>query len=89
MAALEDRAFMKVCAHLASCLGITIASARRKVDLAATRVGVKDLAGRKAIADSLLKEALSLPGEGEESVSVRFDQLLSALAEEENFMVED
>ncbi len=89
MAAIEDHSYLKICAQLASCLSISIASARRKVELVAARDGIRDLSARKAIAERLLEQARSLPQKGEDAVAVQFDQLLAALAEEENFMVED
>ncbi len=90
MAPLEDHAYMKLCAELASCLSISLASARRKVDLVAARDGVKALNERKLIAERLLDEARTRKdGSAEASASAQLDQLLEALAEDENFMVED
>ena len=80
---------MKICADLASCLSISIASARRQVELAAAREGVKDLKKKKDIAELLLNQARSSSSSGDRSASTQLDQLLRALAEDENFMVED
>ncbi len=88
MATMEDHSYLKICAELASCLSISIAAARRKVSLAAIESGVKDPQGRKAIAERLLAEAKSL-NQGDQTSAEQFDQLLEALAEEENFMLED
>ena len=80
---------MKLCAELASRLSISLASARRKVELVAAKDGVKDLNARKLIAERLLKEErISKKSQGI-SASAQLDELLEALAEEENFMVED
>ena len=54
---LEDHVYMKLCAELASCLSVSLASARRQVELVAARDGVKDLNERKLIAQRLLDEA--------------------------------
>jgi len=89
MAAIQDHAFVKLCAELASCLSISLASAQRQVELAASREGVKDLEARKAIAKHLLEEARSRPREGKGAPGPQLDQLLKALAHDENFMVED
>ncbi len=89
MAPIEDHVYMKCCAELASCLSISIASARRKVELAAAKNGVKDSAARTVIAKRLLEEARSLDIGGNESGAAQLDDLLKILAEEENFMVED
>ena len=80
---------MKVCADLASCLSISIASAKRQVELAAAKEGVKDLQKKKGIAEFLLNQALARQSSGENAASTQLDQLLTALAEDENFMVED
>ena len=89
MAPMEDHLYMKVCADLASCLSISIASARRQVELAAAKEGVKDLKKKKDIAELLLNQARARSSSGERSASTQLDQLLTALAEDENFMVED
>jgi len=87
---LEDHVYMKLCAALASCLSISLASARRQVEFVAMKDGVKDLNQRKLIAQRLLDEArISKNSSKEASASAQLDQLLEALAEEENFMVED
>ena len=89
MAPLEDHAYLKICAELASCLSISLASARRQVELMAAREGVKDLKTRKLIAERLLKESRNKNMSEDISSSVHLDNLLKALAEDENFMVED
>ena len=89
MAPMDDHLYMKVCADLASCLSISIASARRQVELAAAKEGVKDLKKKKDIAELLLKQARVRSSSGERSASTQLDQLLTALAQDENFMVED
>ena len=89
MAPLEDHDYIKHCADLASCLSISIASARRQVELAAVRDGVKDLQTKKKIAQRLLDEIRSRPTLGKGTPSAQLDELLKALAEDENFMVED
>ena len=81
--------YMKLCAQLASCLSISLASARRKVELAVAREGVKDLTAKKTIAERLLNEARSRQELEGISSSAHLDHLLTALAEEENFMTED
>ena len=89
MAAIQDHALVKLYAELASCLSISLASARRKVELAASREEIRDLEGRKAIAERLLEEARSRPTEGEDASGSQLDRLLEAVASDENFMVED
>ena len=89
MASIQNHEYVKICSELATCLSISIASARRKVEIAARQQGVKDLLTKKLIAEKILKEALLEMKELDEKSSSRLDKLLVALAEEENFMVED
>ena len=46
MPLIEDHHYLKLCAQLASYLSISIAAARRKVELAAAKEGKKDLNSR-------------------------------------------
>ncbi len=89
MARIEDHEYLKLCAQLASCLSISIAASRKKVDLACALKQVKDISSRKEIASMLLKEAKKNSLKDGESITNQLDNLLEALAEEENFMVED
>ena len=73
------------CGQLASALSISIASARRKVDLVAAKEGVRDNEGRLLIAQRLLVEA---QGVGEESRQL-LDVLLEAVKEEEMYLGDD
>ncbi len=89
MASISDRQYSKTCAELAACLSISIASARRKVEIAAAQEGIKDLNLRKEIAKNLLNKALLMKDSGQNLAASNLDNLLEALAEEENFMIED
>lgn len=85
MAAPQDKDFVTACGKLASALSISIASARRKVDLVAAKEGVRDNEGRLLIAQRLLLEA---QGVGEESRQL-LDVLLEAVKEEEMYLGDD
>ena len=89
MPLIEDHHYLKICAQLASSLSISISAARRKIEVAAAKEGKKDLQSRKEIAKELLDEALNVDKKQIGSASASFDQLLKALKEEENFMLED
>ncbi len=89
MASIEDHEYLKICAQLATCLSISLASARKKVEFVAAKEGVKDLPSRRSIAERLLQKALSQKASDEGWKAAEFDQLLEALAEDDNFMVED
>ena len=58
-------------------------------EFAAAKDGGRDPLGRKSIAQGLLDEAKSISQSGDGKSEVDFDELLAALAHEENFMIED
>ena len=89
MPLIEDHHYLKICAQLASSLSISIAAARRKVEVAAAKEGKKDLQSRKEIAQKILDQTLEEGEKQSDSASASFDKLLKALKEEENFMLED
>ena len=89
MPLIEDHYYLKICAQLATSLSISIAAARRKVEVAAAKEGKKDLQSRKEIAQKILDQTIEKDKKQNDSASASFDQLLKALKEEENFMLED
>ena len=89
MPLIEDHHYLKICAQLASSLSISISAARRKVEVTAAKEGKKDLQSRKEIAQKILEQNLNEDKKQSVSASASFDQLLKALKEEENFMLED
>ena len=89
MPLIEDHHYLKICAQLASSLSISIAAARRKVEVAAAKEGKKDLQSRKKIAQNILDQIIEEGQNQSNSASASFDKLLKALKEEENFMLED
>ena len=89
MPLIEDHHYLKICAQLASSLSISIAAARRKVEGAAAKEGKKDLQSRKELAQKILDQIIDNDTKQSKSASASFDQLLKALKEEENFMIED
>ena len=89
MPLIEDHHYLKICAQLASSLSISIAAARRKVEVAAAKEGKKDLQSRKDIAQKILDQTFEEDNKQSNSASESFDQLLKALKEDEKFMLED
>ncbi len=89
MSRIDDHGYLKVCAQLASCLTISIAAAKKKIDLACASKGVRDISSRKKIAEKLLRDAKKNSLKEGDSITNQLDNLLEALAEDENFMVED
>ncbi|MFO0105659.1 MAG: hypothetical protein ACK516_10325, partial [Cyanobium sp.] len=71
--------------RLASLLGVSLASARRKVEIRAARDGIRDSAGKLALAGQLLAEAEASGHDNHDLLT----SLLEAVGNDENFMVED
>ena len=88
MSSIKEHDYLKVCAKLASCFSISISAAKKKIDLEAAKQGIRDIASRKEIATELLEAARKSSLE-ETTTTHQLDHLLAALAEDENFMVED
>jgi hypothetical protein len=85
MAGIPDREYNAACGRLASRLGISIAAARRKVDIRAAQQGSRDPAARLALAEAMLAEVNASGVDNAE----RLTAMLQALHAEENFMTED
>ena len=58
MAGIPDRAYNAACGKLASQLGISLASARRKVEVKAAQQGLRDSAAKQELAEQLLADAI-------------------------------
>ena len=89
MSSIKEHDYLKICAELASVLTISIAAAKKKIDVEAAKKGARDISSRKDIAETLLAEARKNSVSEKNSMTNQLDTLLEALAEEENFMVED
>ena len=89
MSSIKEHAYLKICAELASLLTISIAAAKKKIDYEAAKKGARDISSRKDIAETLLEEARKKSLSDKNSMTNQLDTLLEALAEEENFIVED
>lgn len=85
MSAIPDRNYNAACGRLAGWLGVSIASARRRVDIRAAKEGLTETAARIALAERMLAEAQA---SGVDNQSL-LDAQLVALRTEENFMTED
>jgi hypothetical protein len=85
MSAIPDRNYNAACGRLAGWLGVSIASARRRVDIRAAKEGLIETAARIALAERMLAEAQA---SGVDNQAL-LDAQLVALRTEENFMTED
>jgi hypothetical protein len=85
MPGLSDRGYAAACAQLASHLGVSLGSARRRVEIQAAREGIRDVAGRTELAERLLAEAQA---SGIDRAAL-LDAQLEAAEEDDGFMLED
>ncbi|MCP9891146.1 hypothetical protein KBY57_08780 [Cyanobium sp. Aljojuca 7D2] len=85
MAGIPDRAYNAACGKLASQLGISLAAARRKVDVKASQQGLRETAAKLTLAEQMLAEAQSSGTNNHDLLT----SLLEAVGNDENFMVED
>lgn len=81
----SDRVYATACGRLASALGISQSSARRRVDLRAVREGLRSSEEKLALAERMLAETEA------SSIDIGdiFTRQLTSLASEEYFMTED
>ncbi|MEB3158608.1 MAG: hypothetical protein VKK03_04015 [Synechococcus sp.] len=89
MASIQDHDYLRVCAELARCLGVSQSAARRRVEMAAAKEGLRDVEARKRIASQLLEDTRREQSEGDPASRPNLDALLVASPEDENFMLED
>lgn len=85
MVAIPDRAYNAACGRLASRLGVSLAAARRKVDIQAAREGLRQVADRIALAERMLQE---VEADGTDRDAL-FSALLEVSPEDADFMAED
>ncbi|MCP9850590.1 hypothetical protein [Cyanobium sp. Morenito 9A2] len=85
MVAPTNPTYATAYARLASLLNISLASARRKVDLRATQEGLRAMEDKIALAGRMAEDAHA----GSAANGQLLDSLLTAVQSEMNFMDED
>jgi len=85
MPPLSDRDYSVACGQLASFMGISLASARRKVDIRAVREGLRGVDDKIALAERMLAE---IRASGVDMGDL-FSAQLHTVGSDDNFMVED
>ncbi|MCT0225373.1 hypothetical protein [Synechococcus sp. CS-1328] len=85
MVAIPDRTYNAACGRLASRLGVSLASARRKVDVRASQEALRDVASKVALAERMLEEVIASGVDNEALLS----SVLGAVSSEEYFLDED
>ncbi|MEB3266766.1 MAG: hypothetical protein VKN13_09170 [Cyanobacteriota bacterium] len=85
MAGIPDRAYNAACARLASAMGISLAAARRKVDVQAAQADLRSSADKQALAERLLSEAQAAP----QPITELLTAQLGTVGNDDRFMTED
>jgi hypothetical protein len=85
MPGIPDRSFNAACGHLATQLGISLAAARRRVEILAAKEGLRDTAAKLALAERLLEDTRA---SGLDRGQL-FDGQLRSVGEDDLFMIED
>ncbi|MEO1004046.1 MAG: hypothetical protein AAFX65_13175 [Cyanobacteria bacterium J06638_7] len=85
MAGISDRAYSSTCARLASVLGVSLDSARRRVEIRAAQAGIRERGAKLALAEELLAELQASSSDHHSLLTAQ----LGAVGSDESFMVED
>jgi hypothetical protein len=85
MAAPTNHAYAVACGRLATLLNVSLASARRRVDLMAAQEGLRAIEAKIELAERLTEEARP----GSAAHGLLLDELLEAEQSEANFLDED
>ena len=85
MASLSDRNYSIVCGQLASHLGISLASARRKVDIRAVQQGLRATEEKIALCHSMLEESRRSGID----IGALLSAQLTTVGRDDQFMTED
>jgi hypothetical protein len=85
MSGIPDRNYNAACGRLATHLGISLAAARRRVEIRAAQEGLRDPAAKLALAELLLEETRA---SGIDRGQL-FDGQLRSVGEDDLFMIED
>ena len=84
---INDREFLKICADIASVMSISIASAKKKVEIQITNKACKTIDEKRKVAKEVY-ETCKKNNNDLNSIKL-FDNLMQSLDGNENFLVED
>jgi len=88
MYSINDRQYLKICAEIAKLLSVSLASAKKKVEIQIAKEGSKTIQEKIQVAQNLLE--ICEKNEGDKLSSSRIlDKLMETLEGEDNFLTED
>ena len=85
---INDREFLKICADIASLMSISLASAKKKVEIQISNKACKTLEEKRKVAKEVY-ETCKKDSANDLNSSKLFDNLMQSLDANENFLVED
>ena len=88
MYSINDREFLKICADIASVMSISIASAKKKVEIQITNKACKTIDEKRKVAKEVYETCKKDNANDVNSIKL-FDNLMKSLDGNDNFLVED
>ena len=85
---INDREFLKICADIASLMSISLASAKKKVEIQIANKGCKTIDEKRKVAQLVYETCRKDSANDLNSVKI-FDDLMQSLDGNDNFLVED
>ena len=85
---ISDREFLKICADIASEMSISIASAKKKVEIQISNKACKTIDEKRKVAKEVYETCKKDSANDLNSIKL-FDNLMQSLDGKDNFLVED
>ena len=85
---INDKEFLKICAEIASLMTISLASAKKKVEIQITNKGCKTIEEKRTVAKEVYETCKKDSANDLNSIQI-FDDLMKSLDDNDNFLVED
>ena len=85
---INDREFLKICADIASLMTISLASAKKKVEIQISIKGCKTIDEKRKVAKEVYETCKKDCANDLSSIQL-FDDLMQSLDGNDNFLVED
>ena len=85
---INDREFLKICADIACLMSISIASAKKKVEIEITKKACKTMVEKRKVAQEVYEICKKDCKRDLNSIKL-FDDLMQSLDGNDNFLVED
>ena len=85
---INDRQYLKTCAEIAKLMSISLASAKKKVEIEIAKQGSKTINEKRQVAQDLLAK-FEKNEDSKLSSSKILDKLMESLNNEDNFLTED